>query len=70
MTIDKIFSFKRKLFLSFISLILLNSACTKSFEEFNTNQHEATEEMLSHDNLKTGSFFTQMQKNVVLFKDG
>ncbi len=70
MTINSIFSVKRRLFLSFISLVVLNSACTKSFEEFNTNQHEVTEEMMTHDDLKTGSFFTQMQKNVVLFKDG
>jgi len=36
----------------------------------NTNSHEATESMMATDNLKTGAFFTQMQRNVVLFKDG
>jgi hypothetical protein len=44
--------------------------CTKNFDDFNTNQNEATEDMLATDNLKTGAFFTQMQRNVVLFKDG
>ncbi len=44
--------------------------CTDSFEDYNTNKHEATEEMMSYDNLKTGSFFAQMQRNVVPFNDG
>lgn len=53
-----------------ISLIFANTSCTDSFEKYNTNQHEATEEMMTHDNLRTGAFFTQLQRNVVLFKDG
>jgi hypothetical protein len=52
------------------ALLMMLSACTKSFEEYNTNQHEATEDMLSYDNLKTGAFFTQMERNVVIFQDG
>src|SRR5574344_1152936 len=48
----------------------MNSACTSSFDEINTNHHEATDEMLETDNLKIGSFFTQMQDRVVLFDDG
>lgn len=44
--------------------------CTDSFESYNTNKHEATEEMMSYDNLKTGSFFSQMLRNVVPFADG
>lgn len=50
--------------------LLLNTSCTGDYEEFNTNQHQATEAMLATDNLKTGAFFAQMQRNVVLFKDG
>ncbi|SFC39744.1 Susd and RagB outer membrane lipoprotein [Parapedobacter composti] len=53
----------------YASMALLN-ACTDKFETYNTNPHEATEEMMSHDNLKTGAFFSQLQRNVVLFKDG
>jgi hypothetical protein len=52
------------------SVLLLGLACTRNFEDMNTNPHEATEEMMETDNLKTGSFFSQMQRNVVLFKDG
>jgi len=38
--------------------------------EFNENKHQASEEMMSWDNLKTGAFFAQLQRNVVMFKDG
>lgn len=65
---NKIFSWN-KLPVLLASLLILN-ACTDSFEDYNTNKHEATEEMMSHDNLKTGAFFSQLQRNVVLFKDG
>jgi hypothetical protein len=51
-------------------LLLCVSGCADMFEDYNTNQHEATEEMLSHDYLKTGAFFSQMQRNVVLFAFG
>ncbi len=50
--------------------VAMASSCTKKFEDYNTNKHEATEEMMATDNLKTGAFFTQMQRNVVLFRDG
>src|SRR5688572_24753635 len=50
--------------------VAIGTACTKDFDRLNTNQHEATEDMLATDNLKTGAFFSQMLRNVVLFKDG
>jgi hypothetical protein len=50
--------------------MLLCTACTRNFDDLNTNKHEATEDMMATDNLKTGAFFSQMQRNVVLFKDG
>ncbi|HUC81199.1 MAG TPA: RagB/SusD family nutrient uptake outer membrane protein [Flavisolibacter sp.] len=53
-----------------IVFMVIASACTRNFEDLNTNQHEATEEMMDTDNLRTGSFFAQMQRNVVLFRDG
>ncbi|MGV8094549.1 MAG: RagB/SusD family nutrient uptake outer membrane protein [Mangrovibacterium sp.] len=68
MIINKIFSWS-KLPLLCASLFISN-ACTDSFVDLNTNKHEATEEMMSHDNLKTGAFFSQLQRNVVLFDDG
>lgn len=69
MTKHTIFS-RYKLLLLFVPLAFFSVACTSHFEEYNTNQHEATEEMMTHDNLKMGAFFSQMQRNVVLFKDG
>lgn len=69
MIVNKIY-FWHKLSLFCASLMLIISACTDSFEDCNTNKHEATEDMMSHDNLKTGSFFSQLQRNVVLFDDG
>ncbi|WP_345955776.1 RagB/SusD family nutrient uptake outer membrane protein [Mucilaginibacter sp. PAMB04168] len=45
-------------------LLMLSSSCTDNFEDYNTNQHQATAEMLQADNLATGTFFVQMQKNV------
>lgn len=69
MIVTKIFTWYQ-LPLLCASLMILSTACTESFEDCNTNSHEATEEMMSHDNLKTGAFFSQLQRNVVLFKDG
>jgi hypothetical protein len=53
-----------------ILLLVAGTACTRNYSELNTNQHEVTEEMMATDNLKSGAFFAQMQRNVVLFKDG
>lgn len=40
--------------------------CTGNFLEMNTNPNEATEEQLDWDNARTGSFFLQMQQNVLV----
>jgi len=56
--------FLNKLYLIGAILALLSSSCTRKFEEMNTNQYQASQEMLKYDNLTTGSFFVQMQKNV------
>lgn len=53
-----------------LATTIIGTACTRNFDDFNTNAHEATEDMMASDNLKTGAFFSQMQRNVVLFKDG
>lgn len=55
---------ERILFVISIGLLSVSYACTEKFAEYNTNQHEATEEMMKYDNLKFGAFFAQMQKNV------
>ncbi len=51
-------------YLTVIVIFIVIGGCTKNFEDFNTNPHQATEEMLKYDNLSTGSFFVQMEKNV------
>lgn len=40
-------------------------SCTRGFLERNTNQDAATDEMLGWDNLKTGSAFAQMTRNII-----
>jgi hypothetical protein len=69
MITDKINLSKNCTFL-LVATMVICGACSGKFDDFNTNQHEATEDMLATDNLKTGAFFSQMQRNVVLFKDG
>lgn len=50
-----------------ISLIAILSAvsCTKDFRARNTNPEQATEEMLEYDNLRMGSYLSQMMANVL-----
>ena len=48
----------------------LLTACTKNFEYFNTNQHQATEEQMGRDDLKTGALFAQMLRAVYVYNDG
>ena len=69
MITGKINFWKNITLLSVVTMVI-SAACTKNFKKFNTNQHEATEDMMATDNLKTGAFFSQMQRNTVLFKDG
>lgn len=47
------------------SIFFTMASCTDKFDEWNTNQQEATEEMMTRDDLATGAFFVQMQKNVM-----
>lgn len=42
---------------------LIATGCTGEFDDWNTNPHEATEEQMEMDNLSTGTYFVQMQKN-------
>ena len=45
--------------------LMATAACTGDFLNKNTNPDQATDEMLSWDNLSTGSAFAQMTKNVI-----
>lgn len=46
------------------------ASCTDSFESYNTNPYEATDDDLNKDNLSVGSFFTQMETRMVPFTAG
>jgi hypothetical protein len=48
----------------------IGTSCTSSYDDINTNHHEATDDMLDTDNLRVGAFFSQMEERVVLFDDG
>jgi hypothetical protein len=63
-------NFWKSLTLLSVLIVTIGTSCTRKFDDMNTNQHEADDDMMSTDNLKTGAFFSQMQRNVVLFKDG
>lgn len=63
-------NFWKSLTLMSVLVITISTGCTRDFDDMNTNENEADEDMMATDNLKTGAFFTQMQRNVVLFKDG
>ena len=54
-----------KSFLCCWGTVVLATSCTSSFEEYNTNPDEVTAEMADWDNARTGSFFLQMQRNVI-----
>lgn len=56
---------KKILLLGAVSVMLAAQSCTGNYEEWNTNPHQATEDMMDRDDLSTGSFFVQMLKNVM-----
>lgn len=68
MTANKLYRYTK--LVACIIMGTLISGCTDPYMDYNENKHQASEEMMSWDNLKTGSFFAQLQRNVVLFKDG
>lgn len=48
-----------------LACVLLTS-CTGEFEKWNTNPNDATDEDMNHDNLKTGAYFSQMERGVFI----
>lgn len=68
MILNKIISWNRLPLLGLAFILLNNTSCIDLSDNINPN--EVTEDMMSRDNLKTGSFFAQMLRNVVIFKDG
>lgn len=49
---------------------MLLSSCTDSFESLNIDPNGVTDEEMNRDNLRTGSYFSQMQRNVFHLGDG
>ncbi len=45
------------------------SSCISDFKDMNTNDHEATDDMLDYDNLRIGNFITAMQRDVLPTSD-
>lgn len=67
--ISKKYSYKKLLLLCMSASLLATAGCTDKFDEWNTNPHEATEEMMNRDDLAVGSFFVQMQRNVFVLEN-
>lgn len=55
-----------KLGVALLGASLLTASCTGEFDKWNTDPNSATEEDITHDNLNTGAFFSQMQHNVFI----
>lgn len=54
-----------KKYILIIAALAASVSCTKNFLEKNTNQENATDEMMTWDGLSTGSAFSQMVRNVI-----
>lgn len=57
-------SFRKLSLLGGVAMASLITSCTGNFDEWNVNPDEVTEEVMQYDDLKTGAYFVQMQKNV------
>ena len=42
------------------------TSCTDKYDEYNVNPHEATNEMMTWDNLLAGASLAQMERNVFI----
>ncbi len=68
MNLNKIVSWNN-LFLLGVFLVLLNNTSCIDYAD-NVNSNEVTDEMMEVDNLKTGAFFSQMLRRVIIISDG
>lgn len=66
---NKKYSYKKLLLLCAGASLLATIGCTDKFDEWNTNPHQATEEMMNRDDLAVGAFFVQMQRNVFVLEN-
>lgn len=63
------YAYKKLLMLCMGASMLATTGCTDKFDEWNTNPHQATEDMMNRDDLAVGSFFVQMQRNVFVLEN-
>ena len=49
-----------------LACAVLFTACTDSFEKWNIDPNAATEEDMTHDNLNTGAYLTQMERGIFI----
>ncbi len=49
-----------------VAALTLASSCTGEFDKWNTDANSASEEAMTHDNMNTGAFFSQMEHNVFI----
>lgn len=68
MILNKILVWSKRLVLGLVLILLTNTSCIDYAD--NVNPNEVTDKMMEVDNLKTGSFFAQMLRRVVLVNDG
>lgn len=53
-----------KIILSIILGTSISSSCISEFRDMNTNDHEASDDMLDYDNLRIGGYLVAMQRDV------
>lgn len=68
MILNKILSWNKVSVLGILFVLFNNTSCI-DYED-NVNPNEVTEEMMGVDNLKTGAFFSQMLRRVIIVSDG
>ena len=47
-----------------LTLALSLASCTDKYDEYNVNPHEATNEMMTRDNLLAGASLAQMERSI------
>ncbi len=53
-----------------IAASLVLASCTGGFEEISKDHYNAHEENLAEDNLKVGAMFQQLERSVIIYRDG
>lgn len=68
MILNKILSWNKVSVLGILFVLFNTTSCIDYAD--NVNPNEVTEEMMGVDNLKTGAFFSQMLRRVIIVSDG